>query len=653
MTRPRSTALQDDWLEFWEQRQLPIFHVAPYVLLLVATLLDVATRSGFTRSALIDIVLAAVSALWMLWWVTLHPAWVGRPVLMTTFFVGLLGLMAWLVLRSPIYGFYTFTGYFWLFRVSAGRWRLPGVMLVALMSAFSQTGSGPYNSAGAIAALVAVFAINAGVAGVVTWFGWIDNEQKDRRKQMIAELTDTNARLEATLRENAELHGQLLEQARAAGISDERQRLSGEIHDTIAQGLAGIITQLQAAEQANGDSGARTRHLGAAIGLARESLSEARRSVHALRPQPLESARLPDAVRDVAARWSQLNGVPVAVTTTGSARVMRPEIEVALLRTAQEALANVAKHAAASRVGLTLSYMENVVTLDVRDDGIGFLPESEADAVATVHSGAGRGSGYGLATMRRRVEGVSGRLEIESEPYAGTAVSASVPALPALPAGERMSAPIRLMIVDDHPVVRDGLTGMFSGEDDFEVVGDAANGLDAVRRAAGLNPDVILMDLRMPDLDGVSAIRRLAESGSRARVLVLTTYDNDTDVLSAIEAGATGYLLKDALQSELFRAVRAAARGEAVLSPSVATRVMGQFRAPATGPISQRELEVLELVARGATNRDAAAKLFISEATVKTHLMHLYAKLGVSDRAAAVTEAFDRGLLVPRKHGGS
>lgn len=114
-----------------------------------------------------------------------------------------------------------------------------------------------------------------------------------------------------------------------------------------------------------------------------------------------------------------------------------------------------------------------------------------------------------------------------------------------------MSAPIRLMIVDDHPVVRDGLTGMFSGEDDFEVVGDAANGLDAVRRAAGLNPDVILMDLRMPDLDGVSAIRRLAESGSRARVLVLTTYDNDTDVLSAIEAGATGYLLKDALQSEL------------------------------------------------------------------------------------------------------
>jgi DNA-binding NarL/FixJ family response regulator len=209
-----------------------------------------------------------------------------------------------------------------------------------------------------------------------------------------------------------------------------------------------------------------------------------------------------------------------------------------------------------------------------------------------------------------------------------------------------MSDPIRLLIVDDHPVVRDGLTGMFSGDDEFEVVGTAADGREAIERARALDPDVILMDLRMPELDGVSATAELTDS--RARILVLTTYDTDSDVLSAIEAGATGYLLKDAPQSELFRAVRAAARGEAVLSPSVATRVVGQVRTPAEEPISQRELEVLELVARGATNRDAAARLFISEATVKTHLMHIYGKLGVSDRAAAVAEAFDRGLLIPR-----
>jgi DNA-binding NarL/FixJ family response regulator len=210
---------------------------------------------------------------------------------------------------------------------------------------------------------------------------------------------------------------------------------------------------------------------------------------------------------------------------------------------------------------------------------------------------------------------------------------------------------IRLMIVDDHPVVRGGLAGMFAGEPDFDVVGECGDGAEAVRRAAGLTPDVILMDLRMPHMDGVAAIGALTEAGSAARVLVLTTYDTDSDVLSAIEAGATGYLLKDAPPEELFRAVRAAARGEAVLSPSVATRVVGQVRAPrAAGEesLSQRELEVLELVARGAGNREAAARLFISEATVKTHLVHIYAKLGVSDRAAAVAAGYDRGLLVPR-----
>ena len=211
-----------------------------------------------------------------------------------------------------------------------------------------------------------------------------------------------------------------------------------------------------------------------------------------------------------------------------------------------------------------------------------------------------------------------------------------------------MSASIRVMIVDDHPVVRNGLSGMFSREAGFEVVGEASDGSEAVRRARALTPDVILMDLRMPEMDGVSAIAALAAAHVPARVLVLTTYDTDGDVLAAIEAGATGYLLKDAPPAELFRAVRAAAGGEAVLSPSVATRVVGQMRAPSQEPISQRELEVLELVAQGTSNRDTAAQLFISEATVKTHLMHIYAKLGVNDRAAAVAEGFNRGLLIPR-----
>jgi DNA-binding NarL/FixJ family response regulator len=212
-----------------------------------------------------------------------------------------------------------------------------------------------------------------------------------------------------------------------------------------------------------------------------------------------------------------------------------------------------------------------------------------------------------------------------------------------------MSEPIRVMIADDHPVVRDGLSGILSADPEFEVIGEASNGTDAVRRARALKPDVILMDLRMPELDGVGAIRVLVADRVPTRVLVLTTYDSETDVRPAIEAGATGYLLKDAPREELLRAVRAAARGESVLSPAVASRLIDQVRAPAEDRLSEREREVLALIARGATNRDAAERLFISEATVKTHLLHIYSKLGVNDRAAAVTEAFNRGLLTPER----
>ncbi|MEU4699096.1 response regulator transcription factor [Nonomuraea dietziae] len=205
-------------------------------------------------------------------------------------------------------------------------------------------------------------------------------------------------------------------------------------------------------------------------------------------------------------------------------------------------------------------------------------------------------------------------------------------------------SPIRLLIADDHPIVRDGIRGMFTGDPRFEVLGEAGDGAQAVELARALEPDVILMDLRMPRMDGVAAIKELARLGIAARVLVLTTYDTDSDVLPAIEAGATGYLLKDALREELMRAVEAAARGEAVLSPSVATRLLSQVRTPAD-PLSAREREILELIAQGATNREAAARLFISEATVKTHVLHIYTKLGVNDRAAAVAVAYQRGLL--------
>ncbi len=208
-------------------------------------------------------------------------------------------------------------------------------------------------------------------------------------------------------------------------------------------------------------------------------------------------------------------------------------------------------------------------------------------------------------------------------------------------------AAIRLLIVDDHPVVRDGLRGMFTGDPGFDVIGEAGDGDEAVALAEARRPDVVLMDLRMPGADGVTAIRRLREIGNRARILVLTTYDSDADVVPALEAGATGFLLKDTPREELARGIRAAHRGESVLAPSVTTRLVSQLRRPASAQatLSERELDVLALIARGETNRGAAGRLFISEATVKTHLLHIYEKLGVNDRAAAVATAFERGLL--------
>ncbi|MGL3150524.1 response regulator [Microbacterium sp. A82] len=204
---------------------------------------------------------------------------------------------------------------------------------------------------------------------------------------------------------------------------------------------------------------------------------------------------------------------------------------------------------------------------------------------------------------------------------------------------------IRLVIVDDHPIVRGGLRDTFAGVEDIVVVGEASDGAEGIERATELAADVVLMDLRMPRMDGVAATAALRERAPDARVLMLTTFDSESDVLPAIEAGAIGYLLKDALPDELMRAVRAAARGESVLAPSVTQHLMGQMRRPSAGMLTDREKDVLQLVANGSSNRDAAAALFIGEASIKTHLQHIYDKLGARDRASAVAEGYRRRLL--------
>jgi DNA-binding NarL/FixJ family response regulator len=211
--------------------------------------------------------------------------------------------------------------------------------------------------------------------------------------------------------------------------------------------------------------------------------------------------------------------------------------------------------------------------------------------------------------------------------------------------GTSAAKAIRVLLADDHPVVREGLRGMLAAEPDIDVAGEAGSGDEAVSLGRALRPDVILMDLRMPDGDGVTAITRIREDQPGARIIVLTTYDTDADILRAVEAGATGYLLKDTPRAALVNAIRAAARGETVLAPLVAGRLVSRMRMPAQEALSTREAEVLAQVARGLTNAEIGRGLHISEATVKTHLGRACAKLGVSGRTAAVTKAMQTGAL--------
>jgi signal transduction histidine kinase len=409
-------------LEAWERGLGRAAAAVPYALLLVSTVLALVEPGRSAADRIGTLALAAFTAAWMLWLVTLHPAWATRRGVMAVYCAGLIALIAALLLRSPWFSFFAFTGYLHAWALLTGRWRLVGVAVTALVSSTWVLHAFGAVTVAAVGAWLGVAAVIVALVALFSRHGDVTAEQSRQRKEMIADLAEANRRLEAALEENAGLHAQLMAQAREAGALDERQRMAREIHDTIAQGLAGVITQIQAAEQAGGRDEVRRRHLDNATRLARESLDEARRSVRAIRPEPLEAARLPDAIAEVARRWSSLHGVAAEVATTGDVRPMHPEVEVTLLRTAQEALANVAKHARATRVGLTLSYMEDLVTLDVRDDGAGFDPTAVAAARPD--------GGYGLRAMRQRVLRLAGKLEIESEPGGGTAVWAGLPAVP-------------------------------------------------------------------------------------------------------------------------------------------------------------------------------------------------------------------------------
>ena len=209
---------------------------------------------------------------------------------------------------------------------------------------------------------------------------------------------------------------------------------------------------------------------------------------------------------------------------------------------------------------------------------------------------------------------------------------------------------IKILIADDHPVVREGLSSMLKKVPDFEVVGEAANGQETIDKALALKPDVILLDLRMPVLDGVEAMRRIKEQNQSIKYVVLTTYDNDEYIFQGIEAGATAYLLKDSPREELFKAIKTVANGESMIHPTIATKVLNRFvmisrKMRESSGFSSREIEVLQLMAKGFSNKDIAASLFFSESTVKTHIQNIFHRLRVNDRTEAVIEAIKQGII--------
>ena len=397
----------------WERRGVALNAVIAYALLAVSLGVTFAVPDVPVAGRLLLMALAAAAAVWVHLLLTRSPRpWQDHPVRMAIYMTGLLAFATVLMSLSPLFLIFAIAGFFHATLLRPWPLVILGVFLTSTLIHLTVTGF-PWKEAELWILYPAVIVIQTLAIG----FGGMLSERlaessEDRRRAVV--------RLEAALQENAKLHLQLVDRAREAGVLDERARMAREIHDTIAHGLTGVVTQLEAAQAVGDRPSEHARHLSNAARLARESLVEARRSLEAARPEPLESAGLPEALHSVAARWSAINGIDAAVMTTGDAVPLHPEIESALLRTAQEALANVEKHAAATRVGVTLSFMGDVVALDVRDDGIGFeVSEGRARSAA----------GFGLTVMRQRVSQVAGTLAIESEPGGGTAVSARVPAI--------------------------------------------------------------------------------------------------------------------------------------------------------------------------------------------------------------------------------
>ena len=500
---------------------------------------------------------------------------------------------------------------------------------------------------------------------------------------------------------------QQFEQERQIAAMEERNRLAREMHDTVAQSLAGLLFQIETAQTSldAGDRETAREMLGSARALARQTLDETRRAVQGLSPASLEHLSPVEAIAEEARQFEAQAGVVTQFIRTGEERELSADQRVTLLRIVQESLSNIRKHAQARRVRIGLQYGPEAVTLLIEDDGIGFDVEARA--------APGAEGGYGLFGMSERARLVGGEVRIESTLGWGTCIRATLPYLlsassprPALPSllqeaseavseGERASSALpapgertefglritegsygfgrqnpallearpespptgtdapepsrlRVLIAEDQAMVRQGIRAMLEASGEIEVIGEAENGEQAAERARALRPDVVLMDIQMPRVDGLEGLRRIHAAQPELSVVILTTFLTDEAIREALGAGAKGYLLKDAEPADLIASVRAAARGETLLSAAVTERLSalasGQAKSADTLSLNEREREVLTLLTQGARNKEIAAQLFITTSTVEYHLSNIFVKLGVSNRTEAVRVALEHGL---------
>lgn len=398
------------------------FRILPFPLLAVATVIALATGPATgsvspTWRLAAQLVLVAAVAAWLWWWTYAHPAWRTDLGRMAVYYVGRSALAFGLTLLNPLFCIFAWIGFTDandFFRRRA-LWAAMGATAVAM--AIGQSGGVPWDDPMQGVLFAALLVVNFALASTFSRFAAHLWQTSEDRAQAITELERVNADLQRALAENAQLHETVLAQARAAGVQEERQRLAREIHDTIAQSLAGVVAQLQALETSTTDGAVRQR-VERIARLAREALADARRSVLDLVPAQLSDTALPEAVTALVTEWAADHPAKIDLVVTGDPRALHPEVEATVLRITQEALSNVAKHADARRVGVTLSYDEEEVILDVRDDGVGFDPTRAAGPTS-----------FGLRGMRQRAERLAGVLDMESEPGGGTAVSLRLPAL--------------------------------------------------------------------------------------------------------------------------------------------------------------------------------------------------------------------------------